>query len=79
MEHHELIAKAKEHVRKIQPRDSAALSASDFPRVQIRETAMVCFQSDERKDHVFVFLDRHTGEFITIMYGGGGAQIRSQT
>ena len=79
MEHHELIAKANEHVGKIQPRDSAALSAADFPQIQIRETAMVCFQSEERKDRVFIFLDRHTGEFITIMYGGCGAQFRSQT
>jgi hypothetical protein len=80
MEHHELITKAKEHVARIQPRDSDALSAADFPRVRVRETAMVCFESDERKDRVFVFLDRATGDFITIMYSGGGPlQIHSRS
>jgi len=65
MEHHELITKAKEHVALVAPLDSKALSAADFPRVRIREVAMVCFASDERKDQVYVFLDRATGDFVT--------------
>jgi len=65
MEHHELITKAKEHVALVAPLDSVALSAADFPRVRVREVAMVCFESDERKDRVYVFLDRATGDFVT--------------
>ena len=81
MEHHELITKAKSHVGKIQPRDAPPLSADDFQRIRVRDTAMVCFESDERRDRVFVFLDQATGDFITIMYSGGeaGMQIRSQS
>ena len=26
---------------------------------------MVCFESDERKDRVFIFLDRAAGDFVT--------------
>ena len=65
MEHHELITKAKEHVALVAPLDSVALSAADFPRVRVREVAMVCFESDKRKDRVFVFLDRATAGFVT--------------
>ena len=65
MEHHELITKAKERVAEVAPLDSKALSAADFPRVRVREVAMVCFESDERKDRVYVFLDRATGDIIT--------------
>ena len=65
MEHHELITKAKEHVALVAPLDSDALSAAAFPRVRVREVAMVYFESDKRKDRVFVFLDRATGDFIT--------------
>jgi hypothetical protein len=65
MEHHELITKAKEHVARVQPLDNNALSATDFPRVRVRDVAMVCFENDERKDRVFVFLDRATGDFVT--------------
>ena len=65
MEHHELITKAKGHVVLVAPLDGSALSTADFPRVRVREVAMVCFESDERKDRVFVFLDRTTGGFVT--------------
>ena len=65
MEHHELITKAKEHVARVKPLDNVALSAADFPRIRVREVAMVCFESDERKDRVFVFLDLATGDFVT--------------
>jgi len=81
METEELISRAKSHVTKMTPRDSSPLSAEDFSRIQVRETAMVCFEGDQRKDRVFVFLDQATGEFITIMYSGGGTgtQIRSRS
>ena len=65
MEHHELITKAKEHVVLVAPIDSDVLFAADFPRVRVREVAMVCFESDGRKDRVFIFLDRATGDFVT--------------
>ena len=68
MENQQLIAKARSHVGTITPRDASPLSPDDFPRVRVRETAMVYFESDERRDQVFVFLDRNTGEFVTIMY-----------
>ena len=32
---------------------------------------MVCFESDVRTDRVYVFLDRYSGEFVTIMYAHG--------
>lgn len=80
MEHQELIAKAKPHVASTRPREGPRLSAADFPRVKVRETAMVCFESDERPDRVFVFLDHESGDYITIMYSGGGrVQIQSQS
>ena len=65
MEHHELITKAKEHVALVAPLDNNPFSATDFPRVRIREVAMVCFENDERKDRVLIFLDRATGDFVT--------------
>ena len=65
MEYHELITNAKEHVARVAPLDNKALSATDFPRVRVREVAMVCFESDQRKDQVVIFLDRATGDFIT--------------
>jgi hypothetical protein len=67
----ELIAKAKLHVPKIQPAGGTRLSADDFPKAEMREVAMVCFGSDLRSDRVYVFLDRRTGEFVTIMYAQG--------
>jgi hypothetical protein len=44
-----------------------------FPRVQVRETVMVSFESDDGKDRIFVALDRATGDFI-----GGGATMRDK-
>ena len=67
----ELIAKAKPHVSKIQPTGGDQLSQHDFPKATLRETAMVCFESDARTDRIYVFLDRHTGDFVTIMYTQG--------
>jgi hypothetical protein len=65
MEYHELITKAKEHVALVAPLNGNALSASDFPRVRVREVAMVRFENDKRKDRVYIFLDRATGDFVT--------------
>jgi hypothetical protein len=65
MEHHELITKAKDHVALVAPLDGKTLSAADFPRVRVREVAMVYFESDQRKDRVIIFLDRATGDPVT--------------
>ena len=66
----ELISKARPHVSKIQPTGDQ-LSPDAFPKAALRETAMICFESDARTDRVYVFLDRHTGDFVTIMYTHG--------
>jgi hypothetical protein len=70
----ELIAKAKAHVAKITPTGGDRLSAADFPKAQMRETAMICFESDARDDRVYVFLDRQSGDFVTIMHAQGSKQ-----
>ncbi len=67
----ELITKARLHVSKIQPTGADKLSPDDFPKATLRETAMVCFESAARSDRVYVFLDQHTGDFVTIMYAHG--------
>ena len=67
----ELIAKAKSHVSKITPTGGVRLSATDFPRARVQETAMICFESDVRDDRIYVFLDRESGDFVTIMYTQG--------
>jgi hypothetical protein len=49
MEYHELITKAKEHVALVAPLNGNALSATDFPRVRVRDVAMVCFETTSEK------------------------------
>src|SRR6266496_270184 len=73
MEHHELIAKARAQFGKILPDNLPPLSPDDYPRVRVRETAMLDFESENRKDQVFVLLDLATGEFI-----GGGVTAPGQ-
>jgi hypothetical protein len=65
MEHDELITKARAQVALVAPLDGNALSAADFPRVRVREVAMVYFESEKRKDRVIIFLDRATGDPVT--------------
>ena len=60
-----------EYVSRIQPASCDQLSPNDFPKGSLKETAMVCFESDVRTDRVYVFLDRYSGEFVTIMYAHG--------
>jgi hypothetical protein len=64
----ELIAEAKKHLSSIRPIGGDELSPANFPKAKVRETAMVCFESDVRTDRVHVFLDRESGEYITMMY-----------
>jgi len=59
MEHDEFIAKAKSHFAGTVARGSPPLSPDDFPRVEVRDTVLVNFVSDDRKHRVFVLLDRN--------------------
>lgn len=72
MEHRELIARAKAQFGMILPSDLPPLSPDDYPRVRVRETATLHFESDDkRKGLVIVTLDLATGDFI-----GGGVTVR---
>jgi hypothetical protein len=73
MENHEYIARAKSHFAGTVARDASPPSIDELPRVKVRETVMVSFESDDGKERVFVVLDRATGDFV-----GGGAMTRDQ-
>ena len=64
MEHHELIAKAKSHLAGTVAPEATPPSPDDFPRVRVRETALVHFESEDPKVGAWVLLDRATGDFI---------------
>jgi len=64
MTHNELIAKARAQFSKILPGEAPPLADQDYPRATVRETAMVSFQSENKKEQVFVLLDQATGDFI---------------
>ena len=66
----ELIAKAKEHICNVDAGGGVPgqLAATDFPKAKLRETAMVCFESEVRTDRVYVCLDRESGEFVTAFH-----------
>lgn len=74
MEHHELIAKAKTYFAGTVGRDTAPPSPNDFPNVKIRESAVVYFQSEDKKDGVWVLLDMKTGKFLA-----GWSHIRGRS
>ena len=50
--------------------DETPPSPDDLPQVSLRETVMVEFATEDRKRHVFVLLDRATGDFLA---GGSNA------
>jgi hypothetical protein len=64
MEKLEYIAMAKSHLRGTVAPDETPPSPDDLPQVSVRETVMVEFASEDRKRHVFVLVDRATGDFI---------------
>jgi hypothetical protein len=70
MEEHDYIAKAKSHMAGTVAPNATPPSPDDFPRVRVRETVMVDFESEDRKQHVFVLLDRASGAFVA---GGSSA------
>ena len=70
MEEHEYIAKAKSHLAGTVAPNATPPSPDDFPRVRLRETVLVDFESEDRKNHAFVLLDRASGDFVA---GGGSS------
>lgn len=70
MEEHDYITKAKTHLAGTVAPDATPPSPDDLPRVRVRETVLVDFESEDRKNHVFVLLDRASGEFVA---GGSSA------
>ena len=64
MEHREYITKAKTHLAGTVTPNATPPSPDDFPRVRVRETVLVDFESEDRKNHLFVLLDRSSGDFV---------------
>ena len=70
METHEYIAKARSHLAGTVAPNETPPSAEQLPRVRVRETVLVDLESEDRKQHAFVLLDRATGDFVA---GGSNA------
>ena len=64
MEDHDYLAKAKSHLAGTVAPNATPPSPDDFPRVRVRETVMVDFESEDRKNHLFVLLDQASGDFV---------------
>jgi hypothetical protein len=64
MEKLDYIAMVKSHLKGTVGPDETPPSPDDLPQVSVRETVMVEFASEDRKRHVFVLMDRATGDFI---------------
>ena len=71
MTHEELIEKAKSHLSSITPASGGPLSPADFLQARVQDVAMISFRSETRPDRVYVFLERDTGQYVTIMYTKG--------
>jgi hypothetical protein len=65
MEKLDYIAIAKSHLKGTVAPDETPPSPDDLPRVSVRETVQVHFTSEDQKRHVFVLLDRATGDFVS--------------
>jgi hypothetical protein len=70
MEQHDYIAKAKSHLAGTVGPYETQPSPNELPRVRVRETVLVDFESEDRKKHVFVLLARDSGDFVA---GGSNA------
>jgi hypothetical protein len=70
MEEQDYIAKAKSHLARTVAPNATPPSPDDFPRVRVRETFLVDFESEDRKNRLFVLLDRASGDFVA---GGGSS------
>jgi len=73
MENHDYIAKAKSHLAGTVARNQTPPLPEDFPRVRLRETVLVDFETEDRSRQVFVLLDRASGDFVA-----GGSNARKQ-
>ncbi len=68
MNHDELIAKAREHAEAFERGSAFLTKVAEFARTRVRETALICFGSNDRDDYIEILLDRETVEFITASY-----------
>jgi hypothetical protein len=68
MTHEQLIAKAREHAAVFERGVPFAARVGDFERVTVREAAVIRFDSSTRDDHILIYLDRASGDFITAEY-----------
>lgn len=74
MTHPELIAKAREHATVFERGVPYDARVSDFAKVSVRDVVIVHFHSDNREDHIKIYLDRHSGDFITAEYSPPAAR-----
>ena len=68
MTHEQLIAKARQHAAVFERGMPYSARISDFDRITVRETVIVRFDSNNRDDHIKIYLDRATGDFVTAEY-----------
>jgi hypothetical protein len=68
MTHDQLIAKAKEHAAVFERGVPFVARVHDFDRVTVREAVIVLFDSNSRDDHIKIYLDRASGDFIQADY-----------
>jgi hypothetical protein len=73
MTHDELIAKAREHVKKFDRRNAFGVSSEVFTEARVVEAALVYLGSQKRDDYIKVYINRDTGEFLGAEYNPGDA------
>ena len=66
-----MIAKAKTHFANTVARGATPPSPENFPHVRVREAVIVSFHGEDKRDQVWVLMDRADGKFI-----GGWSRIR---
>lgn len=74
MTNSELIAKAREHAAVIELGVPYDARVSDFVDVSVRDAVIVYFRSDTREDHIKIYLDRDSGDFIIAEYSPPAAR-----
>jgi hypothetical protein len=68
MTHEQLIAKAREHAAVFERGVPFDARVADFERVTVREAVVIRFDSSKRDDHILIYLERASGNFITAEY-----------
>jgi hypothetical protein len=74
MTHEELIAKARTHLKPFDRRKSFPVSSDSFTEARVVETALVYLGNKINYDHIEVYLNRQSGEFMTASYHPGSKQ-----